>query len=63
MDGPLIRADGAKAIEGQVCTLADTHAGVAEQQKDISPQIVAAEKLLLQELVLLCSERSWQTLR
>jgi hypothetical protein len=47
MYGPLIRADGAKAIEGQVCTLSDTHAGVAEQQKDISTQIITAEKLLL----------------
>src|ERR1039457_381004 len=63
MDGPLIWTDGAKTIEGQVRTLSDAHAGVAEQQIDISAQIVAAEELLLQELVLLCSERTWQTLR
>ena len=35
MNGPLIRACGAQAIEGQICTLADAHAGAAEQQKDV----------------------------
>ena len=29
MNGPLIRAGGAKAVEGQIDTFADAHAGVA----------------------------------
>ena len=60
---PLIRAGRAKAIGGQIDTLTDAHAGVANQQKDIAAQIVAAEELLLQELILLCRERTWKSLR
>ena len=53
MNGPLIRAGGAQAVVGQIGALADAHAGVAEQQEDISAQIVAAKELLLEELILL----------
>jgi hypothetical protein len=35
---------------------------VANQQKDIAPEIVAAKELLLEKLILLCSERSWEPL-
>ena len=63
MNRPLIRAGGAEAVEGQIGTLADAHAGVANQQKGIATQIIAAEELLLQELILLCGERTWQSLR
>src|SRR5256885_9918844 len=49
MNGPLIRASRAKAIKGQIGTFADTHTGVANQQKGIVAQIIAAEELLLQE--------------
>ena len=42
MDSPLIRTGGAQAVIGQVDAFADAHAGVAEQQEDISAQIVAA---------------------
>src|SRR6267142_339096 len=51
---PLIRAGGAQAVERQIGTFTDAHAGVANQQKDIATQIVAAEEFLLQEFVLLC---------
>ena len=44
---PLIRAGGAEAIEGQIGTFTDAHAGVANQQKDIAAQIIAAEQFLL----------------
>ena len=47
MNGPLVWTYGAQAVIGQVDAFADTHAGVAEQQEDISAQIVAAEELLL----------------
>ena len=60
---PLIRAGGAQAVEGQIGTLTDAHAGVANQQKDVATQIVAAEELLLQEFILLCRERTWKSLR
>src|ERR1035437_3697337 len=48
MNGPLIRACRAQAIEGQICALADAHAGAAEQQEDVSAQIVAAQELLFE---------------
>jgi len=36
---------------------------VADEQKGITPQIVAAAELLLQELILLGGERTWEPLR
>ena len=63
MNCPLIRAGGAEAIEGQIGAFADAHAGVTNQQKSVAAQIVAAEELLLQELVLLCGEGAWKPLR
>ena len=63
MDRPLVRACGAQAVIGEVDALADAHAGLAEQQEDISAKIVAAHELLLEELILLCGERPWQSLR
>src|SRR5215470_7910786 len=63
MDGPLIGACGAKAIAGQIGTFTDAHAGVANQQKDIAAQIVAAEEFLLQAFVLLYREWTWKFLR
>ena len=47
MDGPLVGTGGAQAVIREVSALADAHAGVAEQQEDISAQIVAAKELLL----------------
>ena len=63
MNGPLIRAGRAKAVGGQIGTLTDAHAGVANQQKGIATQIVAAEELLLQELILFCCERTRKSVR
>ena len=60
---PLIRARGAEAIKRQIGTFANAHAGVANQQKGVAAQIVAAEQLLLQELILLCSKRPGKPLR
>ena len=63
MNRPLIRAGRAKALGGQIGTLTDAHAGMANQQKGIATQIVAAEELLLQELILLCCERTRKSVR
>jgi hypothetical protein len=63
VNGPLIRAGGAQAIEGQIGTFTDAHAGVANQQKGIATQIVAAEEFLLQEFILLCRKRTWKSPR
>src|SRR5258708_13384513 len=57
MNRPLIRTGRAKAVGGQIGTLTDTHAGVANQQKGIATQIVAAERLLLQKLIPLSCHR------
>ena len=61
VNGPLIRAGRAQAVEGQIGTFTDTHAGVANQQKGIATQIVAAEEFPLQEFILLCRERTWES--
>ena len=63
MNRPLIRAGGAQAVEGQIGTFTDAHAGVANQQKGIATQVVAAEEFLLQEFILFCRERTWKSLR
>ena len=47
MNSPVARTGRAQAVIRQVGALADTHAGVAEQQEDITDQVVAAEELLL----------------
>jgi len=60
---PLIRAGRAEASEGQIGTFTDAHAGVANQQKGIATQIIAAQELLLQEFVLLWREWAWKFLR
>jgi hypothetical protein len=63
MDGPLVRPRRAQTVIGEVDAFADTHAGRAEQQEDISAEIVAAHELLLEELILLGGEGSWQRVR
>jgi hypothetical protein len=58
---PLFRAGRAKAVEGQIGAFTDAHAGVANQQKGIATQVVAAEEFLLQEFILFCRERTWKS--
>ena len=60
MNRPLVWPRGAQTVVGEIGAFADTHAGVAEQEEDISAEIVAAHELLLEELILLGGERSWQ---
>ena len=59
---PLIRARGTETVAHQIGTFTDAHAGVANQQKGIATQVVAAEEFLLQEFILLCRERTWKSL-
>src|SRR5438094_36362 len=47
VNGPLIRAGRAQAIEGQIGTLTDAHAGVANQQEDVAAQVIAQAEFLL----------------
>lgn len=54
---PLILACGAEALKRQIGTFANAHASVANQQKGVAAQIVTADQLFLQELILLCSKR------
>ena len=63
MDRPLMRSGGAQAIEGQIDALADAYTSMANHQKGVGAQIIAAEELLLQELILLCRERTWKPAR
>src|SRR5215831_16041365 len=58
MDGPLIRARGTEAVRGEIGALTDAHTSVADQHEDIRSQIVAAEKLLLQQLILFSGKRT-----
>src|SRR6266568_7842481 len=54
---PLVLARRAEALKRQIGTLANAHASVANQQKGVAAQIVTADQLFLQELILLCSKR------
>ena len=63
VNGPLIGAGRAQAIEGQIGALANAHAGMADEQKDIPSQIVALDELLLQKLILLGGERACKSVR
>ena len=58
MDGPLIRASGTEAVRCEIGALTDAHASVANQEEDIRTQIVAAEKLTLQQLILFSGKRT-----
>jgi hypothetical protein len=59
-NGPLIRAAGMEAVDGQVNGFTDAHASVTKEQEDIGCQIIAAEQLLLNSFILFGSERAWQ---
>ncbi len=61
MNRPLFRPRTAQTVIRQVGAFADAHAGRAEQEEDISAEIVAAHELLLEELILFGSERPWQS--
>ena len=60
MNCPLARPCRAQTVIGEIGAFADAHAGRAEQEEDISAQIVSAHELLLQELILFGGERPWQ---
>ena len=63
MNRPLIRTCGAETVPGQVRTLSDAHAGVTDQQEGICSEVVSAQELLLQELILFGGEGPGKLLR
>ena len=60
---PAIGANIAKAVIGEIDTFTNAHTRVAQQQEDVGRQIVAAEQLLLDRLILLRRQGTWKTLR
>ena len=62
VNGPTIGSDVAKAIPGKVNTFTDAHTGMAQQQEDVGRQVVAAEQLLLDGLILLRRQGTGQAL-
>ena len=63
MNSPTPGGDIPEAIIGEIDTFTNAHAGMAQQQEDICRKIVATEQLLLDELILLCSQSAGLTLR
>src|SRR5665213_266904 len=61
MNGPLILADTAQAVQRQIQTLADAHTGVPEKQQGVADPIVAPDQRLLNQLILLGAQRTRQT--
>ena len=61
MNRPLVWPSGVQTVIGEINAFANTHASVAEQEEDISAEIVAAPEALLEELILLGGKRSWQS--
>src|SRR5207237_7864631 len=56
MERPLSGCERAQAIEGEIDTFADADAGVADEQKSVAGDIVAAQELLLDEAILFRSQ-------
>jgi hypothetical protein len=63
VNGPLIGAQGTETVLAQINAFADADAGVTNQEEEIRPQIVAPEQLLLEQLILLGRESTWQLFR
>ena len=51
MERPLSGCERAQAIEGEIDTFADADPGVADEQKSVAGDIVAAQELLLDEAI------------
>src|SRR5258708_31236121 len=60
MDGPLIRAERAQTVEREIDTFADAHASVTQKQQDITNEVIAPQQFLLDQLILLRSQRARQ---
>jgi hypothetical protein len=57
MERPLSGRERAQAIEGEIDTFADADTSVADEQKNVAGDIVAAQELLLDEAILF--RRHW----
>ncbi len=58
MKRPLSGREQAQAVKGEIDTLADADAGVADEQQRIAGDIVAAQEFLLDEPILFGSQRT-----
>jgi hypothetical protein len=56
MERPLSGRERAQTVEGEIDTLADADIGVADEQKSVAGDIVAAQELLLDEAILFRSQ-------
>jgi hypothetical protein len=61
VNGPVILAHRAQAVQRQIEALADAHAGVAEEQQGVADAIVAPQQFLLDQAVLFGCQGPWQT--
>ena len=57
MDGPLLGAERAQTVEREIDAFADAHAGVTQRQQDITNEVIAPPQFLLDQLILLRSQR------
>ena len=55
---PLSGRKRAQAVKGEIDTLADPDAGVADEQQRVAGDIVAAQEFLLDEAILFGSQRT-----
>ena len=60
MQGPLVRSEGAQAVQRQINALPDANAGGANEQERIGRQVAGTPPLLLQELIVGRGKRSGQ---
>ena len=58
MDGPLLGAERAQTVEREIDAFADAHAGVTQKQQDITNEVIAPQQFLLDQLILLWSQRA-----
>jgi hypothetical protein len=52
VDGPPILPEWEQAVQRQIHTLSDAHAGVSLQQQEITEEVIATLEFLLDELIL-----------
>ena len=56
MERPLSGSKQAQAVKGEIDTLADADAGIADEQQCVAGDIVAAQEFLLDEAILFGSQ-------
>jgi len=62
VDGPLAGSDCAQAVGSETNAFSYAHASVAEKKQCVAGEVIAPLQFLLDEFVLLRSQRPWQTM-